>query len=124
MAGILRRAGLLIGNNSGAMHIADAVGTPMVILYSGAELREQWRPRSAPAVLLTRPAACSPCHRMQCPYSMECLDIPPEKVVEKALAILGKQVLDRHRAGNGSRPRWPANRLNRPRLRESRTVTY
>jgi ADP-heptose:LPS heptosyltransferase len=92
MAGILRRAGLLIGNNSGPMHIADAVGTPMVILYSGAELREQWRPRSAPAVLLTRPAACSPCHRMQCPYSMECLDIPPEKVVEQALAILGKQV--------------------------------
>lgn len=92
MAAILRRADLLIANNSGPMHIADAFGTPMVILYSGAESRQQWRPRSAPVALLTRPAACSPCHRMECPYAMECLDIPPEEVVEQAMTLLQKRV--------------------------------
>lgn len=90
MAAIIRRAALLVANNSGPMHIADALGIPMVILYSGTEAREQWRPRSAPAVLLTRPAACSPCHRTVCPYAMECLDIPPERVLEEALVLLSR----------------------------------
>ncbi len=89
MAAVLGRAALLVGNNSGPMHMADALGTPMVILFSGTELREQWRPRRAPARLLTRPTACAPCHALRCPYNMECLDIPAEEVVEEALALLG-----------------------------------
>jgi ADP-heptose:LPS heptosyltransferase len=88
MSAVLSRAALLVGNNSAPMHIADAVGTPMVILFSGTDLHEQWRPRDVPARLLTRPAACAPCHGLQCPYSMECLDIPPEEVVEEAMALL------------------------------------
>ncbi len=89
MAGVLRRAALLVGNNSGPMHIADAVGTPMVILFSGTDLQDQWRPRGVPARLMTRPTACAPCRAMRCPYNMECLDIPAEEVVEEALALLG-----------------------------------
>ncbi|MBX6316417.1 MAG: glycosyltransferase family 9 protein, partial [Isosphaeraceae bacterium] len=51
MAAVLRRARLVIANDSGPMHVADAFGRPMVILYSGTELEEQWRPRGSPARL-------------------------------------------------------------------------
>ena len=88
LTAVIERASLLIANASGPMHIADAVGCPMVILYSGTEYESQWAPRSAPTVLLRRPTPCSPCYAFTCPYEMECLDIPPEEVAEQALVML------------------------------------
>lgn len=90
LAALLRRARLLIANDSGPMHIGDAVSCPMVILYSGTELEEQWRPRSAPARLLRRPTACSPCYRFECPYDRECLAIAPTEVVSEVMSLLGE----------------------------------
>jgi ADP-heptose:LPS heptosyltransferase len=80
LAGLISRAHLLLANDSGPMHMADALGTPMVILFAGTDLESQWRPRTAPAVLLRRPTACAPCYRFECPTAHECLDIPPEEV--------------------------------------------
>lgn len=90
LAAIIQRAGLVIANNSASLHIADAFGRPMVILYSGTELESQWRPRNAPARLLRRPTPCSPCYTFECPYAMECLDIPPQEVVSTALEMLSQ----------------------------------
>jgi ADP-heptose:LPS heptosyltransferase len=88
LAAVIRRARLVIANDSGPMHIADAFRRPMVVLYSGTEYESQWRPRSAPTTLLRRPTDCSPCYNFRCPYNMECLDIPPEEVVAQALHML------------------------------------
>lgn len=88
LVAVIQRAGVVIANNSGPLHIAEAFQRPMVILYSGTEYESQWQPRVAPARLLRRPTECSPCYRFQCPYQMECLDIPPEEVVAEVLAIL------------------------------------
>lgn len=90
LAGVLRRARLLIANDSGPMHVGDAMGCPMVILYSGTELEEQWRPRNAPVRLLRRPTACSPCYRFECPYDRECLAIAPGDVVAEVLTLLAE----------------------------------
>ncbi len=90
LAAVLQRARLLIANDSGPMHIADAVGCPMVVLYAGTELEEQWRPRTAPARILRRPTACAPCYRFDCPYGLECLRIAPAEVVAQARALLGE----------------------------------
>jgi lipopolysaccharide heptosyltransferase II len=88
LAAIIRRASLMIANDSGPMHIADAFRRPMVILYSGTEYESQWRPRTGPARLLRRPTDCSPCYQFQCPYHLECLDIPPAEVIAEALSFL------------------------------------
>jgi ADP-heptose:LPS heptosyltransferase len=88
MAAILRRSALVLANDSAPMHLADAFLRPMVILYSGTELESQWEPRSAPARLLRRSTPCSPCYSFQCPFQMECLDIPPEEVAAEAIQLL------------------------------------
>ncbi len=88
MAGIVRRASLVIANNSAPMHIADALDRPMVILFSGTEYESQWQPRRAPARLLRRDTDCAPCYAFCCPYNMECLDIPPEQVAASAVQML------------------------------------
>ncbi len=92
LAGILNRATLVLANNSGPLHIGDALDRPMVILYSGTEWESQWRPRRAPATLLRRDTACSPCFAFRCPYQLECLDFTPEEVVDAAVAMLASSV--------------------------------
>ena len=48
-------ARLAVTNNSGGMHMADAVGTPVVALFAGTEDESQFAPRSVPATLLRVP---------------------------------------------------------------------
>lgn len=89
LAALIQRAALVITNNSGSMHIADALQRPMVVLFAGTDQTCQWRPRSARSVLLTRTVECSPCYRFNCPFNLECLDIPPQQVLEEAMRLLG-----------------------------------
>jgi ADP-heptose:LPS heptosyltransferase len=95
MMAIIRRSNLVLANNSASLHIADAFGRPMVILYSGTEYLEQWQPRHAPARLLYRSTHCSPCYQFQCPYQMECMDIAPQEVINASLQFLNEPVFDR-----------------------------
>ena len=77
----LADARLAVTNNSGGMHMADAVGTPVVALFAGTEDESQFAPRSVPARLLRVPTTCAPCRAFACPYDHECLDISPAAVV-------------------------------------------
>lgn len=92
LAGVINRAALVVANNSGPLHIADAFDRPMVIMYSGTEWESQWRPRRALAVLLRRDTNCSPCFAFDCPRlgpaNMACLDFSPETVMQAALNVL------------------------------------
>lgn len=93
LAAIIQRASLVIANDSGPMHIAEALQRPMVILYSGANLESEWKLNSATTKLLRRPTDCSPCYKFRCPYEMECLDIPPDEVVNEALDLLDRSLI-------------------------------
>lgn len=93
-AALLERASLLLTNNSGPMHLADALGTPMAVLYSGTELESQWQPRGGNAEILRRPTTCQPCYAFDCPIEGHpCLDIPVGEVVEAGLRLLGSRRL-------------------------------
>ncbi len=92
-AAVIGRGAIMLTNDSGPMHIADAFQRPAVVLFSGTELEEQWRPRTTEAVLLRRETDCSPCYAFDCPRAKECLDIPPEEVVGHAMRLLEKAAL-------------------------------
>jgi ADP-heptose:LPS heptosyltransferase len=87
LAGLLRGAAVAVTNNSGGMHLADAVGTPVVALFGGTEDEDQFRPRSVPAAVLRVPTWCSPCRQFRCPFALECLDVAPQDVVGAALRL-------------------------------------
>ena len=87
-AALIERARLTISGNTLPLHLADAVGTPVLALYSGTDLEAQWRPRAVPHRLLRRPTACHPCYRFDCPIGLPCLDIPPDEVATEAAALL------------------------------------
>ncbi len=91
-AALVAAAALVICNDTLPLHLADAVGTPSVILYAGTDLESQWQPRRTPHRLLRRPTPCYPCYLFTCPIGQPCLDIPPAAVVAEALALLQERV--------------------------------
>lgn len=80
LAALVARSRLVVTTNTGALHLAEALGKPVVVLYSGTDLPSQWRPRYAPSRLLYREVACSPCYLFECPIGKPCLAVEPAEV--------------------------------------------
>ena len=89
-AALVTRAAVALTNNSGGLHLADAVGTPVVCTYAGTERLGDVAPRTVPAELLSVPVPCSPCRRLTCPFHQECLDVAPERLAAAALRLVGR----------------------------------
>lgn len=84
---LIARAAVALTNNSGGLHLADAVGTPVVATYSGTERLGDVAPRAVPSVLLQVPVPCSPCRQLACPFHLECLDVAPARLARAALRL-------------------------------------
>lgn len=85
---LIEQATLVICNDSLPMHLADAMRTPEIVLFSGTDWEAQWRPRAASSRLMRRETACHPCYLFECPIQRACLDIAPEEVIEEVEAML------------------------------------
>jgi ADP-heptose:LPS heptosyltransferase len=93
LARLIQRARLIVCNDTGASHVAAAVGTPSVVVCCGADpLR--WAPLDAVKHrVLHLPLDCRPCMHAVCPIGHACaLGITPDRVVEEALGLLRSRV--------------------------------
>ncbi len=88
LAAVVARARLVVSNDSGCMHLADAFARPVVVTFAGTDLESQWGPSASPSRLLRRPTWCAPCYEIECPYARECLDIDPAEVLAAAATLL------------------------------------
>ena len=97
LAALLTRVNLLITNDSGPMHIAAALGTPVVALFGPTD-PELTGPYGRGHVVIRKNLDCSPCLRRPCiegkPVCMETITV--EEVVKAVRATLEipKQVRD------------------------------
>ncbi|WP_447602317.1 putative lipopolysaccharide heptosyltransferase III [Nitrospira sp. Nam80] len=67
---LAKQCDLFIGNDGGAMHVAAAVGTPVVALF-GPTYPQRWGPRGAPSVILYKGLDCRACYHPVCIRSEE-----------------------------------------------------
>jgi ADP-heptose:LPS heptosyltransferase len=67
LAAVIEQSDLFVGADSGPAHLAAAVGTPAVVLFSGTNDPQQWRPWGTGVMVVRREVRCSPCHRERCP---------------------------------------------------------
>jgi ADP-heptose:LPS heptosyltransferase len=63
LAAVLERATVLVGNDSGPMQIAAALGVPVVVPWGPSDLPRN-APRDARHAVLFKALPCSPCYRM------------------------------------------------------------
>lgn len=88
LAGVIGGADVVVCNNSGCLHLADAARVPVVVTYAGTEARTEMPPRTTPAAeVLGNAVPCAPCRQFQCPYHQECLDLDPRHVAAAALRM-------------------------------------
>jgi ADP-heptose:LPS heptosyltransferase len=84
--GIFARAAVAFGPDSGPMHIAAAVGAPVVSMW-GATSAARSMPWGSEDGVLQGQADCMPCFRKTCPIGRVCMQtIAVEAAVERILA--------------------------------------
>jgi len=89
LAALIARARLLVSNNTGPVHVAAAVGTPLVDLY--ALTNPQHTPWGIPHRVLNHDVTCKYCYKSVCPEGHhDCLRlVRPDQVVGASVELLG-----------------------------------
>lgn len=83
---LIKQCRVFLTNDSGPMHIAAAVGTPIVALF-GSTNDVVTGPYTSKAVVINKRVSCSPCYLRTCPIDFRCMmRIEVDEVYEKVLA--------------------------------------
>jgi heptosyltransferase-2 len=89
LVAVLRGARLVIGNDSGPVHISAASGVPTVTVF-GSTSPKWTAPRGKSSVVIAGSAECAPCFRRECPEGRaKCLEsIEVSDLIEAARRLL------------------------------------
>jgi lipopolysaccharide heptosyltransferase I len=96
LAALVNRANLCVTNDSGPMHLAAALGTPVVAIFGPTD--PVWvGPYGKPESVVRVGLKCSPCYLRklrECPYDHACMrQVSAEMVIERAHRILGRKTV-------------------------------
>lgn len=95
LAAFISKCDLFIGNDTGPMHMAAALGVPVIAIFGrnipGVSPR-RWGPWGKNNVVFHENPGCDPCYDSKCPYEYKCLkavtvDAVFEAVKEKIKAV-------------------------------------
>jgi lipopolysaccharide heptosyltransferase II len=88
LAALLEAAPVLVAGNTGPVHLAAAVGTPVVDIY--ALTNPQHTPWGVPSAVLSHDVSCRWCYKSVCPtgHHLCVRGVKPEAVVEATLRLL------------------------------------
>jgi heptosyltransferase III len=89
-AAVLEQAHAYVGNDSGVMHLAGAVGTPCVAIFSARDFPGLWEPIGLGHQILRREPECAGCMLQDCVHDKQrCLtEISSAQVWEELRCVL------------------------------------
>jgi heptosyltransferase-2 len=91
LCAVLKLCRVVLTNDTGPMHLAAAVGTPVVVPFGSTspELTGPGLPGDPRHGLVRGEAPCAPCFRRTCPIDFRCLrGIGPEAVIDELARVL------------------------------------
>lgn len=92
MAALFKKASLLVSNDSGPVHIASAVGTPLISIFGRKEKGlspTRWRGLGPKSITVHKDVGCIECLAHNCKKGFLCLrSISAEDIIEKARDLL------------------------------------
>ena len=74
LLGLLARAAVLITNDSGPLHLANALRTPAVAVFGPTDPRATGPFHEPARVLRIEGVSCWPCDYRVCPYDHRCME--------------------------------------------------
>ncbi len=90
LMGIISRCQLMVGNDSGPMHLAAALGVPQVAIFGSTD-EKATGPFNPRAVVLHKHVECSPCLLRECPIDLRCFDrIQVDEVMDASMGLLNQ----------------------------------
>ena len=98
LMGLLWHCRALVANDSGAVHLAAAIGTPVTTIFGPTSERFSLPLSSSEARgdrvhAVFHPVFCRPCWLSDCPIDHRCMKkIPPERVFESVRQLLQAEV--------------------------------
>ncbi|MBI2821682.1 MAG: lipopolysaccharide heptosyltransferase II [Acidobacteria bacterium] len=88
LMGLIEQCDLFLTNDSGPMHLAAALGRPLIALFGSTDERATG-PVSDRAHVVHKPVDCTPCFLRSCPIDLRCFkQISVDEVCRLADAIL------------------------------------
>jgi heptosyltransferase-2 len=85
---LMARCRFMVTNDSGSMHLAAALGVPLVAIFGSTDERVTG-PMGTRVRIVKRDVACSPCGRRVCPIDFRCMrDISVEEVFRASLEVV------------------------------------
>jgi ADP-heptose:LPS heptosyltransferase len=89
-AALLSECSLYVGNDTGAMHLAAAMGVPTISIFTARENPGRWEPHGENNIILRKEVECEGCFLEECfANKMKCLDmIGVNEVFEKVIGFL------------------------------------
>jgi len=73
LLGLMTRCRLLVANDSGPMHLAAALGVPLVAIFGSTDARATG-PLGAQVRVVKQDVPCSPCGMRACPIDFRCMN--------------------------------------------------
>jgi ADP-heptose:LPS heptosyltransferase len=74
-AALLAECDLYLGNDTGNMHLAGAVGTPCVAIFAALDWKGRFMPFGEDNTIFRRSVECEGCHTPDCFNAHKCLDL-------------------------------------------------
>jgi heptosyltransferase-2 len=88
LVSVIRRASLVVTNDSAPLHIADSLKVPTLAIFGPTD-PGKYGPRHAGSAAVSRRIFCQPCEKAQCRYDHECLkELEVLQVYAKAVQIM------------------------------------
>lgn len=92
LAALYARAPLVVSTDSGPMHIAAAVNTPVIAVFGSTA---PWRtgPYGAAHRIVRLDLTCSPCLKRTCPSHRCMVELPAQSVIDAARSVLDSSLI-------------------------------
>ena len=87
LAGLLKRARLLITNDSAPLHLGCAVGTKVLAIFGPTDPKK-YGPTGEFDAVINKKLFCSPCESAQCTHDYECMKLTSADEVYEAAKIM------------------------------------
>jgi heptosyltransferase II len=88
LCAVLKTCDVLLTNDTGPMHVAAAVGTPVVVPFgsTSAELTGPGSPGDTRHAFVIGDAPCAPCFLRECPVDFRCMaDVSVERITQAVM---------------------------------------